>query len=171
MREDRRPSWLPGDDRNWASGSITSTDKETFEVTQSRTRAIALVVGLIGMFALTPAVAHTSPDDGSYNLKLYAIKGDLDGYGSRPHLKIIAEGHLDCPKGSTPGKGAACEDLGAVHGFIDRIAEGPEVCTQEYSPVYAVAEGRWKGETRLFGKVFDNRCIAVRATGGDLFRI
>lgn len=143
-------------------------DTETFEVTQSRTRVIALIVGLVGMFALTPAMAQSPPDDGSFNLRLYDIKGALDGHGSPPHIEIIAEGHLECPHGGAE-KDAACEDLIAAHGFIDRIAEGSGFCTQEYSPVYAVAEGRWKGEIRLFGKVFDNRCAAVRATGGDLF--
>jgi hypothetical protein len=151
--------------------SIKQRTRRRFEVTLSRTRVIALIAGLVGMFALTPAMAQSSPDGGSFNLKLYAIKGDLDGNGSSPRLQIIAEGHLDCPEGSTPEKDAACEDLSTAHGFIDRIAEGPGFCTQEYSPVYAVAEGRWKGETRLFGKVFDNRCTAVKATGGHLFQI
>jgi len=125
------------------------------------------------MFALTPAAAQTSDEArfSSLTLTLYTVKGTPSEHGSR--LEKIADGTLRCrPAGGDHHRPrAACNDMRKVNGFIDLIGDVQQPCTGEYAPVYAVAEGYWQGDARLFGKVYPNRCEAVRSTGGSLFDI
>ncbi|MBO8199421.1 SSI family serine proteinase inhibitor [Streptomyces smyrnaeus] len=132
---------------------------------------MAICVALGGAFASAPAAAHSFSEQGSYTLTLYAVKGTP--YDSDAPFHRIASGTLRCGPdgGSHRAPRAACDDLRAANGFIDLVPEASGPCSSENAPVYAVAEGRWKGEPRLFGKVFSNRCIAVRSTGGAVFRI
>lgn len=134
-------------------------------------RVMAVCVSLGGAFASAPAAAHSFSEQGSYTLTLYAVKGTP--YDSDAPFHRIASGTLRCGPdgGSHRAPRAACDDLRAANGFIDLVPEASGPCSSENAPVYAVAEGRWKGEPRLFGKVFSNRCIAVRSTGGAVFRI
>ncbi|MEV7003989.1 SSI family serine proteinase inhibitor [Streptomyces sp. NPDC093982] len=124
------------------------------------------------MFVLSPAVAQTSSEQGAYTITLYAVKGDSP-YETESHLERIDSATLRCSPdgGSHKNKRAACNDLRDVNGFIDLIRSEPGYCPFEFSPVYAVAEGQWKGEARRFGKVFINRCVANRETGGAVFEI
>jgi hypothetical protein len=124
------------------------------------------------MFVLSPAAAQTVREGSTYTLTLYAVKGDSP-YDADSHLERIAGATLRCsPDGDRRKKErAACNDLRDVNGFIDLIRREPGYCPLEFSPVYAVAEGRWEGEIRRFGKVFVNRCVANRETGGAVFEI
>lgn len=86
--------------------------------------------------------------------------------------KPIASATLTCgPEGgSHPDPAAACKQLSLVDGEIEAIPEDPGPCTLEFNPVVVTASGTWNGESRHYKQEFSNRCSAVRATGGVIFR-
>ncbi len=79
--------------------------------------------------------------------------------------------YLGCepPSGNAPHRAAACEQLVAAHGRVDRIPAQRGPCYLIYAPVRATAVGYWHGQLRSYSRQFPNRCLAIRQTGGALF--
>lgn len=79
---------------------------------------------------------------------------------------------LECePTGGThPDAAAACADLIAANGQIDRIPRVPgAVCAADYDPTTASASGFWRGQVIDYSKEFPNPCLANVEAGGHVF--
>ena len=73
--------------------------------------------------------------------------------------------------GSHPQKVKACKHITIADGHIAQIEpDTGGVCTDEYDPHVATAEGMFAGEPRHYRMQFSNRCEAIRQTGGQVFR-
>ncbi|MDG4860296.1 SSI family serine proteinase inhibitor [Streptomyces sp. T-3] len=75
---------------------------------------------------------------------------------------------LHCPlvRGSGhPNARAACRDLRAVDGDINKIKPRDMICTKIYQPVTAAAYGVWDGHRKVYAKTFGNSCEMYAATG------
>jgi hypothetical protein len=71
--------------------------------------------------------------------------------------------------GAHAGAATACAQLRRAQGRVDRVPADPGPCTQEYAPVRVTATGTWNRRHHEFTRTYENRCLAVRATGGVLF--
>jgi hypothetical protein len=58
-----------------------------------------------------------------------------------------------------------CKALAKVNGNPGAIKPAPVMCTLEYAPITAEAEGTWKGKKVNWSKKFSNTCDMRRATG------
>jgi len=73
--------------------------------------------------------------------------------------------------GTHPDPAAACQALRQTDGNIEAMSkdQATTLCTLEYAPVTAAAQGFWRGRTVNFRKEFPNRCALHNETG-PLFR-
>ncbi|HEX6682232.1 MAG TPA: SSI family serine proteinase inhibitor [Candidatus Limnocylindrales bacterium] len=110
---------------------------------------------MVTMFALVTALLAPVQPQLSYTVSL------TDDTGKKATVT------LECgPVGGThPKKKKACRQLLKAGGRIEEIPPRDGVCTMEYAPVIAHAEG---GGYR-FEKEYSNRCNANLSTGGYLF--
>ncbi|GAA0491398.1 SSI family serine proteinase inhibitor [Streptomyces stramineus] len=90
---------------------------------------------------------------------------------SGSHSTWIRGVQLHCPHtgGHHPHAAAACSQLGRAHGEPGAVAGDRHLCTREYDPVTATAEGEWNGRTLLWRKTYPNAC-ALDSETGPLFR-
>ncbi|KAB2342128.1 SSI family serine proteinase inhibitor [Actinomadura rudentiformis] len=73
----------------------------------------------------------------------------------------------DSGGGTHPGAKAACRELAARNGKIERDPAGT-MCTLIYAPIVAKAEGRWRGRPVRFEREYPNDCV-MRAHTGKVF--
>lgn len=87
---------------------------------------------------------------------------------------IVPEGavksvRLTCapPGGTHPNAKRACAEIRAAGGSFDSLPGKPvpTICTMEYLPVTAVAEGTWRGRPVHWQQVFGNHCVMHNETG------
>jgi hypothetical protein len=144
----------------------------------------------LGLPVVTPYVVHRDLDGtiGTRGIEVIGAnrseKIDIPGHGSKIQgsftLSItsaasgetLAKASLTCPSNgsSHPDPAAACAQLTKADGYIEAIPEDPGPCTLEFNPVIVTASGTWNGQPRHYKHEFSNRCVAVRATGGVIFR-
>ncbi|HCT75889.1 MAG TPA: hypothetical protein DGG94_09845 [Micromonosporaceae bacterium] len=145
------------------STTVTAHIQPTGHHGRSRTIGIAVAVLAALVLAAPPATAAQagSPHQaaGSYLLTIATEVGQHS----------VAT--LQCkPTGGThPHKSKACRQLVRADGQMHRIPPTDAVCTREYAPVTVKAEGVWYGTYYEHKETFDNRCLAIVATGGYLF--
>lgn len=101
-------------------------------------------------------VASASPDI-TLTLTVTAPKGDTQSV----RLTCAPAG------GSHPDATGACAELFTARGDFDILPGEPEqtMCTMEYLPVTAAAEGRWRGKPVSWEHEFGNACTLHNATG------
>ncbi|MFE5796499.1 SSI family serine proteinase inhibitor [Streptomyces sp. NPDC056503] len=71
--------------------------------------------------------------------------------------------HCDPPGGDHPRADAACADLDASQGRVDR--ESDTACALLYDPVEVRAEGVWRGRPVSFARQYGNSCELNARTG------
>jgi hypothetical protein len=74
---------------------------------------------------------------------------------------------LDCSPagGGHPKAAKACAALKDAGGKPNRLERHHDACTQEFAPVDAAIDGKWKGRTVRWTRHFANTCQLIRATG------
>ncbi|MGK5554880.1 SSI family serine proteinase inhibitor, partial [Actinomadura kijaniata] len=72
------------------------------------------------------------------------------------------------PRGAHPDPARACAELAGSGGRFERAVHPATVCTLEYAPVVAEAEGTWRGRPVKFRRTYPNQC-ALRAYTGSVF--
>jgi hypothetical protein len=108
-------------------------------------------------FAVT-GVASASPDT-SFTLTVAVPDGSTESVRLQ----------CDPPDGTHPNAKRACAELHAVQGEFTELADnGQTMCTMEYHPMLAVAEGTWRGEPVSWEAEFSNSCV-LRAETGTVF--
>lgn len=130
--------------------------------------ASAAVLLIAGATLAVPASAQAT-DEGASSTGASGLRlrvAPLPGYTGTPR-----GAYLDCaePGGDPRHAGRACDQLAAADGYVERVPAQRGPCYLIYSPVRATASGFWHGEPRSYSKVFPNRCVAIRQTGGVLF--
>lgn len=131
---------------------------------KAHVRWAAVMAGMAVMTVLGPAARAGGPQ-GIYTL---TVKPE----NAPPEAGAGASVSLWCdPDGGTHARASdACDQLEQAGGTIALIPAQPGACTREFAPVTVRAQGMWNGRTRQYEKTFPNKCIAVRETGGVLFR-
>jgi hypothetical protein len=73
----------------------------------------------------------------------------------------------DPPDGSHPNAKRACTELHMAQGDFESLPGDQEqtMCTMEYLPVTAQAEGTWLGEQVVWEQEYGNACTLRTATG------
>ncbi|WP_282692279.1 SSI family serine proteinase inhibitor [Streptomyces sp. CC208A] len=71
--------------------------------------------------------------------------------------------HCDPPRGDHPRAGAACADLDASQGRVERDTD--TACILLYDPVDVRAEGVWRGRPVSFERRYGNTCELNARTG------
>ncbi|MCP2168056.1 subtilase-type protease inhibitor [Goodfellowiella coeruleoviolacea] len=76
----------------------------------------------------------------------------------------------DPASGNHPAADQACQALTSAEGDFDKLSGGQDsmVCTMDYRPVTASAQGTWRGKPVSFRKEYPNAC-ALRAKTGKVF--
>ncbi|GAA0355974.1 SSI family serine proteinase inhibitor [Streptomyces olivoreticuli] len=74
---------------------------------------------------------------------------------------------LTCPEagGHHPHGPEACAALRRAQGEPGEVAGENHLCTREYDPVTATAEGDWNGRPIVWHKTYPNACALDVATG------
>ncbi|MEV5505417.1 SSI family serine proteinase inhibitor [Streptomyces orinoci] len=75
---------------------------------------------------------------------------------------------LVCPspgRSHHPHAAEACAGLSAAHGRLDALTGDRQLCTKEYDPVTATADGDWQGMVVHWRKDYPNACLLDAATG------
>ncbi|WP_067822517.1 SSI family serine proteinase inhibitor [Actinomadura kijaniata] len=113
-------------------------------------------------FALAPAVpAVAAPGPTVVRLTLTFPESDTSAARS---VVLFCEP----PRGGHPAAARACAELARSGGRFERAEPFPTVCTLEYAPVVAEAEGTWRGRPVMFRREYPNQC-ALRAYTGTVF--
>ncbi|WP_420707617.1 SSI family serine proteinase inhibitor [Streptomyces sp. HmicA12] len=115
-----------------------------------------------------------------------AVPGTADPRGTLPgnwfHVSVMegdrAAGDpkgtlLRCPArtgDSHPHADAACRELAAAEGDINRIPAEDLTCPMIYKPVRAVAHGMWDGRRVAYTRGFSNACV-LHAMTGSVFKV
>ncbi|MEV5612674.1 SSI family serine proteinase inhibitor [Streptomyces sp. NPDC052225] len=79
---------------------------------------------------------------------------------------------LRCPAHTAAGHpyaAAACRELAAAKGDINRIPVQDTACLMIYKPVTAVAYGMWDGRRVAYARDFSNECV-LHASTGSVFK-
>ncbi|WP_069817079.1 SSI family serine proteinase inhibitor [Streptomyces sp. TP-A0874] len=93
-------------------------------------------------------------------------------------LRVVDNNHswvrgvrLSCPPDGVrhPNALAACQDLRAARGNLNRLPGDPHACSLHSEPVTATADGSWRGKRIHWRKEFANPC-ALDAYAGPVFR-
>jgi hypothetical protein len=80
-----------------------------------------------------------------------------------PRAKAL---RCDPPRGNHPHREAACHDVDAAEGDLDRLPGVPgKVCSGVYKPVTATALGEWRGIPVRFHRSYRNACTLTASTG------
>ncbi|MFI9723182.1 SSI family serine proteinase inhibitor [Streptomyces sp. NPDC052396] len=69
------------------------------------------------------------------------------------------------PRAHHPHAAEACASLTAAQGRLDALAGDHHLCTREYEPVTATADGDWHGAALHWRKDYPNACELDAATG------
>lgn len=111
------------------------------------------------LFAV-PGVASAQPET-AFVLTVVTQNGDSESVG------LVC----DPPDGTHPNAKLACDELDAAQGDFGSLPAEQEqtMCTMEYMPVTARAEGTWRGEPVMWEQEFGNAC-ALRSATGAVFR-
>ncbi|MFF0744800.1 subtilase-type protease inhibitor [Streptomyces sp. NPDC004111] len=120
--------------------------------------AAVLVTALLALAPAATAVAsgHPAPEKGL----LLTVSGAEGTW-------IRGVGLVCSPPvgGGHPEATAACADLTWARGNFDALPGDPHLCTKEYDPVTATADGTWRGQPVHWKKSFGNACMLDAATG------
>ncbi|MEU8888657.1 SSI family serine proteinase inhibitor [Streptomyces sp. NPDC048442] len=128
-------------------------------------RIRSAAVAAVALLTLTPAAtavagSHPTPERGLLLTVSHADSTWIRGVG------------LQCPPrsgGRHPEARAACNALTWARGDFDALPGDPHVCTKQYDPVTATADGTWHGRTVHWAKTFGNACM-LDAETGPVFR-
>jgi len=101
-------------------------------------------------------VASASPDT-SLVLTIVTQNGDSESVALT----------CDPPGGSHPNAKRACAEIHAAQGNFESLPGQSQqmMCTMEYLPVIALAEGTWRGEKVEWEHEYGNGCSLRTATG------
>lgn len=69
------------------------------------------------------------------------------------------------PGGGHPNPVAACEELAAARGDLDRLPGNLHPCIDNFDPVTVGATGTWRGRPTAWHKTYANACELDAATG------
>ena len=77
----------------------------------------------------------------------------------------------DPPDGTHPNATRACADIHAARGDFSALRGDQQqtMCTMEYQPVTAIAEGMWRGDPVEWEHEFGNSCT-LHTTTGSVFQ-
>lgn len=124
-------------------------------------RAVAAAVATVALLAPAHAAADApgTPTDADGRGLLLTVSGGRNTWSRYATL--------DCPAGTgTHPRGAvACHDLAQAGGDLDRLSGDRRLCTKEYDPVTATAQGTLGGTPVSWRKTFGNPCEMESATG------
>lgn len=166
------PVTVAGAAPQWAAREYLATD-------QAASRDLGVAPELLDALAANTSAPRHRPAS-VWLLALERAQTDVPGLpgltrpepGVKPYGTAWAQ-TLTCGPvgGSHPQRIKACKHLTMADGHIDMIdPDTTGVCTDEYDPHVATAEGMFAGEPRHFSVQFNNRCEAQRQTGGVVFR-
>ncbi|MEV4442908.1 SSI family serine proteinase inhibitor [Streptomyces sp. NPDC049577] len=126
-----------------------------------RTAAVAAVA--VTAFAAVPLHPATADEDRNHGRLFLTVSGSQNTW--------IRGVRLSCPepRGHHPHAAEACERLRLAQGRPDALPMERRLCTREYDPVTATAEGDWNGRPVTWRKTFPNAC-ALEAATGAVFR-
>ncbi|MFC5723449.1 SSI family serine proteinase inhibitor [Streptomyces gamaensis] len=122
----------------------------------ARTAAVAAAVAVVLLGPAPPVAATGGAEHGRLFL---TVSGSQNTW--------IRGIQLNCPggEGHHPHRTEACERLADAHGELDQVRGEERMCTREYDPVTATAEGDWGGHHVSWRHTFPNGCALVAAMG------
>ncbi|MDX2297465.1 MULTISPECIES: subtilase-type protease inhibitor [Streptomyces] len=89
---------------------------------------------------------------------------------------VLRASTLSCAptaQGTHPDPEAACAELAATSGSLDRLLVAPapdRMCPLHYDPVTVFADGVWQGERIAWKHTFSNSCdLSVTLNGNTVF--
>jgi hypothetical protein len=129
-----------------------------FLITSALTCAALLSTGLTASAAVQPR--------GELYLSIATKESDTGD------LSFVSTADLTCgPTGGTHSDAMqACLELMLADGDFDALRGEDAICTMEYDPVIATAEGRWRDQVVAWQREFSNACMLQAATGA-VFRL
>jgi hypothetical protein len=107
---------------------------------------------LAAPFAVLPASAAAGAE-------LYITVTPVNGGAYSLRLICSPDGGLH------PQPNAACDELRAVDGWIDRVNVNPGPCPMIYLPVDVRVRGHWYGRPTSYHREFSNKCVMDRRLG------
>ncbi|MFE2247243.1 SSI family serine proteinase inhibitor [Streptomyces lavendulae] len=112
------------------------------------------------LLPLFPGIASAAAGQGHLSLSIVSREGQL-----------IRSVELHCPdvNNAHPHAADACARLRRAHGEPGEVAGDNHLCSREYEPVTAMAEGEWDGQPVAWHKQYPNACNLDSETG-PLFR-
>ncbi|MFI1801300.1 SSI family serine proteinase inhibitor [Streptomyces sp. NPDC020379] len=125
-----------------------------------RTAAVATAASATALLALAAPPAAGESDHG----RLFLTVSGAQNTWTRGL-------QLTCPDGDGhhPHGAAACAALHRAQGEPGDVIVESHLCTREYDPVTATAEGDWNGRPIVWHKTYPNAC-ALDAATGPVFR-
>lgn len=115
-------------------------------------------IGLACTAALiaVPAAAQAAPATNRLTLTVTAA----DGTASKVTLTCRPAG------GTHPAAAKACAAVARVKGDLTKLPVREGICTMQYDPVKATANGRWAGRVVRYDREFGNGCQLTLGTSG-----
>ncbi|HEX6354521.1 subtilase-type protease inhibitor [Actinophytocola sp.] len=118
------------------------------------TRLSGVLLAVALPFAVT-GVASARPDTA---LTLTVVSSE--GWAAAVQL------FCDPPRGPHPNARRACAEIHLAQGDFDSLpGSRPMICTMQYVPVVATAEGTWRGVPVDWEREFGNPCTMRNETG------
>jgi hypothetical protein len=115
--------------------------------------------GVVLAVALPFAVAGEAGAHPATSLTLTVVAAQ--GYAKAVRLSC------DPPRGPHPNARRACAEINLARGNFDQLpgAPRPMICTLQYDPVLATADGTWRGRRVHWQREFGNDCALRNETG------
>jgi hypothetical protein len=110
----------------------------------------------VALLFAAPGVAGAYPDTA-----LTLTFASSEGYAAAVQLVC------DPPGGTHPNARRACAEIHLAEGDFDALPGSPRpmICTMQYAPVVATAEGTWRGVPIDWQHEFGNACTMRNETG------
>ncbi|MBL1084273.1 serine protease [Streptomyces actinomycinicus] len=128
------------------------------------TAAVGALLAAAGLLAAGPARAASHDSLPGSWLYLTVTRGDARSSDSSGTLLLC-----DPPQGHARAA-AACAELAAADGHIDRIPAAHVFCTMIYAPVTVHARGQWNNRPVEFQETYTSACV-MRARTGSVFSL
>lgn len=125
-----------------------------------RTRPAA--VAAAALLALAPAATASAADAHPVPAGLLTLT--VSGAGDT-WIRGVTLRCSPAAGGSHPEARAACDSLTWARGDLDTLPGDPHMCTKQYAPVTATAQGIWRGRAVHWRKTFANACTLDTKTG------
>ncbi|MFJ8664406.1 subtilase-type protease inhibitor [Streptomyces sp. NPDC093600] len=125
--------------------------------------AIAVATGLACVGTATSGIAYAGAAQPAslYSpsaLVLTVARGEAAGTATVE--RAVTLHCAPVPGGSHPSPAAACEELAAANGDLDRLTAlpGDRPCTREWDPVTVTGDGVWQGKRVSWSATYSNTC-------------